>query len=321
MTLRIAFTRDDLQQVRLAAAADPMWEVVLSLHQLRERGAVAHSNWRAQVHRELRHGTPAWLGTMCTLVPPRGSFPDFLTPSHTVVEAGAGYEALACTAPARLRTDLAATFATRAAPGWVRNLASGGREELRQVVDAMRGAHERLVEPHWADVHHAVSSDLAVRTRKLAAGGVAAMLSSLPGVRRWDGEMLELAYPVSRTLRLAGRGLTLVPSYFCTSVPVTLVDPALRPVLIYPAMAAPQVAVTAELETLLGHTRAATLGALIAARTTSTLAEELGVSVATASRQAATLRSAGLVTSTRHGGAIVHHITRLGAALLAGDVV
>lgn len=321
MTLRIAFTRDDLQQVRLAGAADPMWEVVLSLHQLREREAVTHGHWRSQVHRELRHGTPAWLGTMCTLVPPRGSFPDFLTPGGVVVEAAAGYEALACTTPARLRTDLASTFATRPAPGWVRELASGGRDELRQVVDAMREAHGRLVEPHWAEVHNAVSTDLALRTRKLAAGGVSALLSSLPAVRRWDGETLELAYPVSRTLRLAGRGLTLVPSYFCTSAPVTLVDPALRPVLIYPAVRAPRAAVTAELVTLLGQTRAATLGALVTARTTSALADELGVSVATASRQASTLRAAGLVTSTRRGGAIVHHVTRLGAALLAGDVV
>lgn len=321
MTLRVVFNRDDLQRVRLAGAADPMWEVVLSLHQLREPGSATHGKWRRQVHHELRHGTPRWLRTMCTLVPPRGSFPDFLTPSQTVTEPGAGYEALACTAPSRLRVDLAATFAGRTAPSWVRQLARGGRDELRQVVDGVRLAHDRLVAPQWVDVHNAVGADLATRTRRLAAGGVAALLSSLPGVRGWDGEALELTYPVSRTLHLAGRGITFVPSYFCTRAPVTFVDPELRPVVVYPAAPAPRAAVTPELETLLGQTRAACLGALAAARTTSELAEKLGVSVATASRQATTLREAGLVASTRRGGAVVHHVTRLGAALLAGDVV
>ncbi|RZQ59662.1 winged helix-turn-helix domain-containing protein [Amycolatopsis suaedae] len=320
MTLRIVFERDDLQRVRLAEAADPMWEVVLSLHRLRDRAAGAHGPWRHRARRALRNHAES-VATLFTLVPQRGGFPDFLTPARTVAEVGAGCEALACARRTQLRADLAATFAHRAVPRWVRGLADGDGGELRRVVSAVRTVYDAVVTPHEQTFRAAVAADRAARTRTLATGGVGALLASLPAVRGWDGETLTVDYPAPRTLRLAGRGLTLVPSHFCAGSPVTLVDPELPPVLVYPASAfrAPVSApVPAGLVTLLGRTRAESLSALAVARTTSALAGHLGTSVGTASRQAAVLRDAGLITSTRRGGAVVHQVTRLGAALLGG---
>lgn len=121
MTLRMVFERADLQRVRVAVAPDPMWELVLSLHQVRER-RIAHrfAPWQQKVRHRLQHGTqtPRWLSTLFTLVPPEGRFPDFLTPGPLVTDLGAGCEAVTCTPRWHLSSDLAAVFAGRSAPGW-----------------------------------------------------------------------------------------------------------------------------------------------------------------------------------------------------------
>jgi DNA-binding transcriptional ArsR family regulator len=74
-----------------------------------------------------------------------------------------------------------------------------------------------------------------------------------------------------------------------------------------------------QLVALLGRTRAECLAALTTPCTTSALADRLGVSVGTASKQAAVLRDAGLATSRRQGGAVLHHLSHLGERLLTGE--
>jgi DNA-binding transcriptional ArsR family regulator len=146
------------------------------------------------------------------------------------------------------------------------------------------------------------------------------LLRSIPGVIGWDGRVLEVGYGVRpHTVRLNGRGLTIQPSYFCMERPITLIDPDLPPVLVYPAAAGsrsgPRPA-PAELVALLGRTRAECLAALTTALTTTDLALEVGTSIGSASKHATVLRDARLITTTRHGGAVRHHVTELGAALL-----
>jgi DNA-binding transcriptional ArsR family regulator len=69
---------------------------------------------------------------------------------------------------------------------------------------------------------------------------------------------------------------------------------------------------------LLGRTRAECLRLLVTPRTTSQLADAAGTSVGTASKQAAVLSGAGLISSTRQGGAVLHATTSLGMGLLVG---
>lgn len=324
MTLRMVFGRDDLLRVRVATAPDPMWELILSTHRLRDRRISArHSAWRNQTGLKIRHKEQGSrvLKTLFTLVPPRGGFPDFLTPADRPAEIESGCEAVACTPRGRLLADLKNTFTTTA-PQWVRQLAAGDREPLHAVTGALRTTYDLLVSPQWHHVRDTVAADSAARIGTLAKDGMGALLQGIPGVQRWDGEVLDIAYPSSRTVQLAGRGLTLVPSYFCAVSPVTLIDPELPPVLIYPAQetAARIGADSPGLVALLGRTRAESLGALRVPRTTSKLASCIGTSIGTASKHAAVLREAGLVTSVRHGNAILHHVTRLGAALLAAEL-
>jgi DNA-binding transcriptional ArsR family regulator len=328
--LRLVFNCDDLQRVRIAAAPDLMWETVLSLHRVRDRRPSArHAEWTHRVRHRLARTEAAgeWLSTMFDLVPRHGGFPDFLTPGEQITAADEGCEALAGTARHSLRADLEAVF-TRAArrriPAWIRALAEGDRDQLLRVVGATRHAYSTLVAPSGHEIRAVVSADRATRLHRLSTDGVGGLLSSLPGVIDWNGRTLKLAYPTTRTVWLAGRGLTLTPTLFCRGAPVTLIDPERTPVLVYPAASPEQNGVpdsAARLVALLGRTRADCLRALRAMHNTSQLAERLGTSVGTASKQATVLREAGLVSSLRDGGTVWHKLTPLGADLLTGRPV
>lgn len=327
MTLRVVFGREDLQRVRFAAQPDPMWELVLSLHKARKcRALERHSVWQTQIRHRLREHDQAarWLAPLFTLVPMKGAFPDFLTPAPLVTDPKAGVAELRRTAADQLRGDLTAAFADHSLPQWVRRLAAGERDQLDNLAEAVGHAHELLLAPYWDEVCDVVRADRADRVWALADGGLDSVLPKIPGVRGWDGTVLEIDYPVARTVRLDGRGLTLLPSYFCAQRPVTFVNPDLPPMLIYPAdghhTAKPVVEDYGSLDALLSRTRAECLSALTTPRTTSALARAVGASIGTASKQATVLRHAGLVDSVRDGTSVRHQITDLGAALLIGRI-
>jgi DNA-binding transcriptional ArsR family regulator len=320
----MVFEQQDLTRVRLAPTADPMWELALSIQKVQWRPVpVSLFGWRQECDRRLagsRRGLAA-VSLLRDLVPPRGAFPDMLTPSGPVRDIGAGCEAVLCTPRARVHADVAAVFAPRPAPPWVRALAQDDKDRRRDMVRALRDAHDLLVAPHWAEVREVVAVDHAARARQLAGYGVHALLTNLPGVRKWDGKVLCTDYPTDRTVHLRGRGLVLQPSYFCWGSPVTLIDPELPPVLVFQApghRARGEIAVSRRLAALLGRTRAECLRVLLAPRTTTELAERLGTSVGTASKQATVLRETGLVTSHRRGTVVLHSTTSLGLALLVG---
>src|SRR5262245_39420716 len=121
MTLRLVLGSDDLGRIRIADGPDPMWEVVLSLHQVRNRSLQERYRpwWRA-VDRRLRQDREAveGLSLLRTLVPPKGGFADFLTPSSPTPDWEVGREAIACLPRDRIRADLAATFTDQSVPGW-----------------------------------------------------------------------------------------------------------------------------------------------------------------------------------------------------------
>jgi DNA-binding transcriptional ArsR family regulator len=167
----------------------------------------------------------------------------------------------------------------------------------------------------------------------LLDGGVDALLSSLRPAIRWDGEVLEVPnYPADREIHLAGRGLVLVPSFFCCRVPVALADPALPPVLVYPVdrlggladgpgRAATPGADAREtgrdaLAALLGRTRAAVLEAMDDGCSTGEVARRLMITPGAASQHATVLRNAGLLLSRRDRNTVIHTLTPLGRAIL-----
>jgi DNA-binding transcriptional ArsR family regulator len=323
--LRIHFQDADLARVRVAKAPDPLWETVLGLYRLGvgAAGPPVYAAWqrraKAAVHEQNLHGV---VGMLRDLVPKAGYFPDFLTPAEAGGSLDDGLAALRDTPTHRLAHDIRHAASTRRLPAWTRGLADGDRAVLGELAHAMGTVHGAVIRPVWEDIEAAVGMERALRGAALLDGGVQAMLTSLRPVLRWEPPVLSADYPLPLDVHLGGRGLLLIPSYFCWGKPVALVDPALPPVLVYPVEHPPTwlegVAGgrAGALAALLGRTRAAVLAALGTVSTSTELAARLGISTASASEHVGVLRDAGLVASHRAGRTVRHTLTPLGSAVL-----
>ncbi|MER7465091.1 helix-turn-helix domain-containing protein [Streptomyces sp. NPDC097981] len=347
--LRIHFTGVDLARVRMAGRPDALWETILSFHRLRDRrDARLFGEWRTETRSRLNSETRL-LGA---LIPSRGYFPDFLTPVEGQYGWDVGLDALRGIRPERMRSELAllgagtgvgAAFGMPSAvsggadtlvPRRLRDFMEGGTKHIPRLLGELRGYHRAAVEPYWTHIQAQIEAERAARGRALLDGGADELLASLPPMLRWRAPVLECDYPVDRDVRLRGRGLLLQPSFFCRKTAVTLHDPELPPVLVYPAAAQLASAPTGAesirpleeqrqrtLGKLVGHTRSVVLRAIGDGATTSELARRAGVSLASASQHACVMREAGLVTTLRRGNAVLHTVTPLGAALLKGGAV
>ncbi|WP_327581651.1 helix-turn-helix domain-containing protein [Nonomuraea sp. NBC_00507] len=140
----------------------------------------------------------------------------------------------------------------------------------------------------------------------------------------WSAGELRIPGHRQQELYLRGRGLLLIPTYFCVGGPLTMFDPDLPPVLIYPVEHGPDALpvsasrARAALGALIGPTRAAVLNAIGTRDATSTteLARHLGISAASASEHTTVLRQAGLVASHRDRNRMLHLLPELGLAML-----
>ncbi|MEU1221711.1 ArsR/SmtB family transcription factor [Streptomyces microflavus] len=348
--LRIHFTARDLEYVRIARGPDPLWEIVCSVCRLQtDEGRIAFGPWRRAVTPLLRGGGGGGGGggaggadravavALRSLMPCGPYIPDFLTPA---VDGGnadlrQGVDRVLSTPRSRLRREftlLAESEArtlpfkgpgpeTRVRPFAAEQLARGDAAALRALGGLLTAYDAAFVAPYRPWIDAAVASDVAWRSRELAAGGVRALLETFRPMARWSPPVLEVTYPVERDLHLAGRGLLLVPSYFCWRKPITLFDGALLPVLVYPVekpVQPPAAASGASLARLLGPTRAALLYevALRGCATTSELALAVGCSLPNTCQQLAILREAGLVACRKEGRCVLHHPTPLGRRLL-----
>ncbi|HEX2773575.1 MAG TPA: helix-turn-helix domain-containing protein [Micromonosporaceae bacterium] len=331
----MVFSGDDIARVRLAPAADPIWELILSLHLLQQEDR-SIAGWRSATAGRLRRAASGnRLRLLLALNPPRGYFPDFLTPYASLSGFSSGINAIRSTPAALLQRDLTLLAEDHVLPSSAAALARGDAAAVRHLTDSMELYQRLAITPYWTRIQAAVEADRAQRARALLDGGVDALLSSLRPAVKWDGGRLEVPeYPADREVDLAGRGLVLVPSFFCCRVPVALADPALPQVLVYPvdrlgglasgpALSPAWSAETREagreaLAALLGRTRAAVLEAIDDGCSTGEVARRLMISAAAASQHATVLRNAGLLVSRRDRNTVVHTLTPLGRALLNG---
>jgi DNA-binding transcriptional ArsR family regulator len=329
--LKIYFSGEDILRTRMAPAADPVWELILSLHLLQGRSRdPLMANWRRSVARGLRQDIASdHLRLLFALNPPRGYFPDFLTPYASVDGFEAGLDAVRGTPTGLLQRDLTVLASENSLPSSATALARGDSAALLHLTDSMQQYRSLAIDPYWDRIQAAVEADRTRRARALLDGGVEGLLTSLRPAMRWEAGVLEVRdYPDSRELHLDGRGLLLVPSFFCARTPVALLDPALPPVLVYPVdrlgglaaadgsgPAAPGNGREA-LAALLGRTRAAVLQVSDEGCTTGEVARRLNISPAAASQHTTVLRNAGLLVSQRDRNTVLHTLTPLGRAML-----
>jgi DNA-binding transcriptional ArsR family regulator len=190
------------------------------------------------------------------------------------------------------------------------------------LADTLSACWEQLISPWWPRIRDVLAGDIAYRTRLLADGGLAAVLSDLHPKVHWQHPTL--------TVDLAGTGfrdvedgLVLMPSTFeWPNVGVVLEKPWL-PTIDYPArgIAAlwePRSDPPASLARLIGETRAMLLAALTEPTSTTALARRLDLPNSTVSEHVTVLRDAGLVTTHRAGRYLHHARTPLGTQLAAG---
>jgi DNA-binding transcriptional ArsR family regulator len=306
--LRLRFTAEDLLRVRLAARPAPLLELGMAIATLRRDDAVFRG-W-ARRTRLPRAALPLF-----ELIPPTATGPLFVDPISEGLEDG--LDMVLSTSQDHARAELTRTCRpTRL----TRGLAGRDPAAWRTLENALRAAYGAIIERDEAAMRAGFDADLAWRRTLLAERGAGAALAGIRPGGRWAGATLEFDVPHDAEHAAGGRGVTLLPSVFWTGRPMVGTHPDGSMLLVYPALtpvplvdAAPGDALSA----LLGRTRAGILELLVEQRTTSELARKLGISAASASAHAKTLRAAGLVASRRAGKAVVHSATPLGARLLA----
>ncbi|MFF8381287.1 winged helix-turn-helix domain-containing protein [Streptomyces sp. NPDC015661] len=319
--LRIHFTPEDFARIRVVTNPDPFWEIVCSLHRLQtSQGRWAYADWFRGAWGPVS-ATPLGRAVRRLLVPlvPRAAyFPDFLTPYEAMAGMKAGAAAILDTPASRIDHELRLLDGVSGTTAWARGLVA--HERRRELLGLLCAYHEAVIAPYQDHMAAGIAGERAVRGRQALDSGVHGLLAALTTTARWRPPVLELDYVVDRDLRLDGRGLCLVPSYFCWRTPIALAEDSLPPVLVYPLhdtrRPEPDCPSDASLCALLGRTRAAALQALALGATTSELARRLGVSPATAAHHTGVLRDAGLITTRRSLNTVLHTLTPVGAALL-----
>ncbi|MER6134181.1 winged helix-turn-helix domain-containing protein [Streptomyces sp. NPDC001815] len=321
--LRIHFTAEDLSRTRLAARPDPLWETAASLHRLQSPlGRWAHAAWYRDARAAIAsQQLGAVVRTLLFPLFPRATyFPDFLTPAEADQGLGSGLDAILDTPPDRVRHEIGLLAQVRKVPADMYRLAD--RDVRAELVSALRRYHNAAIAPYGDRMQARIDAECARRGRDLLHGGAEGLLGGLGPVMRWRAPVLEVEYVggVDRDLHLGGRGLRLIPSYFCWQKPVSFADSDLPPMLLYPltpADPAPQpCSAETPLSALLGRTRAAVLLAMKHGATNAEIARAVSVSPANASHHTTVLRDSGLIASHRHANTVLHTLTPVGAALL-----
>jgi DNA-binding transcriptional ArsR family regulator len=287
---RIHFTVRDLARVRLRPTLGPVAETVFAFGPLGRAGVGPYSRWRGHVV-----GRPA-LAALLNGVKARPRTPEDLL---CLIEQNPD--------------DVVAR-----ALGMSRPAATTAVLELWQVTIA----------PYWHRVLAGLADECDVRGRIAMTGGVERLLATLHPKVMWQSPVLEVPGGPDADVHLDGRGLLLYPSLFLTNRPAVYIHAELDSGLPALAFAAPVDATLFDepgdggqaLAALVGQTRAAVLRALMATRTTSQLAEQLGISLAGASQHTAVLRQTGLITTRRMRNTVLHTVTPLGMALLGGKL-
>ncbi|MCT9934122.1 winged helix-turn-helix domain-containing protein [Planotetraspora sp. A-T 1434] len=309
------FSDADLRKITLAPTPNALWETVLSVRRLRT-GSVGGR--RSRPGTERRIDATLAPGMLLDLLPPGRFLPDFLL-QPAADDFATGVEMAVQTPAAQLADDLSRLPSASRASRLVRELAAGTGAAREILANDLRVRHRSNLEPVWSEVRANAVADRSLRAETLLRGGVDAFLTTLNPLWVWQPPVLRVPSQSTADIPLCGRGLLLIPSFFAPG-PTVMYRPDQSTVLTYRMYSGERPGGSADaLGPLLGRTRAAVLAGLRDPATTTAVAERVGISLASASQHATVLRNAGLVSTARLGGAVLHTLTPLGEALLAGD--
>lgn len=320
----IHLTTADLTRVRVGPTLGPMAETLFSLTTLRGRGEEAlFSAWRRRARRAPDVRFPV-LSAIAPAAPPCFDMAVLAGPGGDFSEGGESFLA----SPRRAVEAELDFYAGRhgRVPAALDGLADSSAAR-REVLSAVETYHRAAVGPHWDRVRAHLDAERVRRGMVLLDRGVDGLLSGLhPGIR-WTPPAVHITAPgPGGDFVLDGRGLLVVPSFFLRA-PVVMyaADGPAGPILIYPAALGADRAADVwttgtsarALANLLGRTRASVLTAIAdGVLTTGALARRIGITSAAVSQHTGVLREAGLITTRRHHGSVLHTLTPTGLALL-----
>lgn len=314
--LTYRLTDSDLGEVRFGVS--PLCELGLSLKTLR-----APARYPSQVPwlrrtREARERLD--LDLLSELVDDRLWTPDFLTPRPESPLTGIDDELgeLAAMPPSRFLGDIEAVRGTL--PDVFRGPSA---RVMGRTIDALRVYWDGLFAPWWPRMRSVLQADIVHRGRRMAAAGTGGMLDELVEAVSFDGGdvRVRLRDPRDRTVAVAGRGLTLVPTLFSRGVTVPSADDG-PPMILYSCRGhgvlweTERPATVEAVAGLLGATRTALLVALSDPASSTELAVRFDVTASAVNQHLRALRDGGLVTSTRYGRSVLYFRSPLGEALL-----
>ncbi|UXY30673.1 ArsR/SmtB family transcription factor [Streptomyces sp. HUAS TT20] len=324
--IEFRFAVDDLATTSFAYS--PLQEAVFSLRCLHDPARYPHHRpWLRRIRPRMESLDRELL---TALVAPWLWLPDFVTPRPERARSAFADELdqVRATPSDVVVADFLATYRTEDAlpPVVARGLADPVAF-LARLADAV-DAYWRtcLAADWWPRVQTILEADLAHQARVLAEQGAGALFSGLDPRLVWSDEHLSLTHPPdnvpwpSGDIRIAGRGLVLMPTIFARGVQ-TVLDHSLPPVLIYPARGRatlseePPPVTDRALTRLLGRSRARLLLLLAEPASTTELAHRLDVTPGAVSQHLGVLYDAGLLTRTRSGRIVRYARTRLGDEL------
>ena len=317
VVLRLEFTAEDVLGTRFAEGPAPLIELCATIALVQQqRPAAVFAPWVTRIRRT---GLPTAVQPLTALIPPSGRGPLFLDPP--AADLSVALDRVRSAPPELVAADLRRICpAERPVTAWTSALGRMEHEPWHSVERALEAGFDTLLAPHWPRVQAAFQADVAWRNETVARCGLGRMLADLLPGGHWEGSTLVL--PARRDLRVpvGGNGLTLLPTTMWTGEALFGCYPDGTALLVYPALTPLPVVDTdpgggPALTDLLGSTRAAVLRVLHTPHTTTGLARELGISPASASEHAKTLRAAGLVATCRQGKAVLHTRTLLGTRL------
>jgi len=319
--LRILFSSSDLDAIRISVS--PLFQTITeALAAGSSEPAVVHAERSRLVRRAGRPGAP-----LARLLELDGfHVPDFLTPSPMSDDNSIGDELdLAMSAPAwRVARDSRHLEPFAGRSEIVDALVAGDRQVGARVIRAVLAFHRAAYGDSWGDAHQRLRAEADRRRQELEDHGLDYVLSTIHPSVHWRRPVLTISgNSYDGEYERHGQGIVLVPGIGRMRTVTTMINPW-EPVTIgYPICASPPLdssdaATSPRLVRLLGWTRARVLVA-IGFRpdlTTTELAASLGISVASASEHASTLRSVGLITSTRDRNGMRHSLLPLGSGLV-----
>ncbi|MFI6317647.1 ArsR/SmtB family transcription factor [Nonomuraea sp. NPDC050556] len=328
--MRIHFSTEDLGKTRVAPTFGPLAEASAALMLLRHPSpGLRFHTWSQR----LRQNRPPLLRLLGPLYQDTYHGLDLfaLLGEAAVVEDGLERLHAAPRAALRIEVDPLLARLAHSPPTWVRSLLA---EDRTPVVSALREFHQFAIAPEWTRLRSQLEADRAMRGRILLDGGLDQLLATLhPPTVRWNPPVLEVKTKGGAVADeyLEGRGLTLVPSVFVGPEPMlsfTAGNPEGPLRLVYPASWSGRSFIGADagdprepLAELLGRTRSRMLRVLAdGACGTTELAVRLGISPAAASQHTRILRNSGLVTTSRIANTVLHLLTPLGEAVVAGTL-